>query len=47
MFVGSYGSMAMFKSIPRLHRVNDYTMIGGGGEISDLQYIQKLLESLA
>lgn len=42
--LGSYGSMAMFKSLPRIHRVNEYTIIGGGGEYSDFQYINKLLE---
>lgn len=43
---GSYGSMAMFKHLQRLRAVNEYTLLGGGGEYSDLQYILKLLEQL-
>jgi 20S proteasome subunit beta 7 len=42
--LGSYGSMGMFKALQRIHQVNPYTLLGGGGEFSDLQYILKLLE---
>jgi 20S proteasome subunit beta 7 len=44
--LGNYGNMAMFKKIQRLNPVNEYTLLGGGGEYSDLQYILKLLEQL-
>jgi len=44
--LGSYGSMGMFKALQRVHQVNPYTVIGGSGEYSDLQYILKLLEQL-
>lgn len=44
--LGSYGSMAMFKSFQRLHKVNETTMIGASGEFSDFQYIQKTLQNL-
>ena len=44
--LGSYGSMGMFKHLTRLRPVNEYTMLGGGGEYSDLQYILKMLEQL-
>lgn len=44
--LGSYGSMGMFKHLTRLRPVNQYTLLGGGGEYSDLQYILKMLEQL-
>lgn len=44
--MGSYGSMGMFKHLTRLREVNEFTLIGGGGEYSDLQYILKLIEQL-
>ena len=42
--LGSYGSLARFKDLRRLHKVNDVTTIGVGGDISDFQYIQNLLK---
>ena len=44
---GSYGSTKRYKSFERLVRVNDATALGAGGELSDFQYIQTLLEELA
>lgn len=44
--LGSYGSVAMFKKVQRIRTVNQYTILGAGGEYSDLQYIMKLLEQL-
>jgi hypothetical protein len=43
---GSYGSLARFKNLQRLHSVNQYTLIGAGGEYSDFQAILKMLEQL-
>ena len=42
----SYGSLARFKSINRIRKVNNTTIIGGGGEYSDFQYVNNLLDSL-
>jgi 20S proteasome subunit beta 7 len=42
----SYGSLARYKSIDRIRRVNEQTLIGAGGEYSDFQYILRLLEQL-
>jgi len=42
--LGSYGSMAMFKEVHRLQEVNSFTLVGGGGDISDFQYICEVLE---
>lgn len=44
--LGSYGSMGMFKHLTRLRPINQFTLLGGGGEYSDLQYILKMLEQL-
>jgi 20S proteasome subunit beta 7 len=44
--LGSYGSLARFRSIQRLQKVGDYTLIGGSGEWSDFQQIMTLLEEL-
>ena len=45
--LGSYGSLARFKNIRRIEKINDYTMIGSGGEFSDFQAISKTLEKLS
>ncbi|TFK71410.1 proteasome endopeptidase complex beta subunit [Pluteus cervinus] len=42
--LASYGSLARFKSIQRLHPVGKYTVIGAGGDMSDFQYIQSILD---
>jgi len=42
--LGSYGSTAMFKSIQRIVPIGEFTMIGGGGEYSDFQYIHQTLD---
>lgn len=43
--LASYGSLARFKDIRRLVPVGDHTVIGGGGDLSDFQYIRKLLDA--
>ncbi|KAI0687831.1 proteasome endopeptidase complex beta subunit [Cytidiella melzeri] len=45
--LASYGSLARFKSIQRLHPVGSSTVIGASGDLSDFQYIQSTLEELA
>jgi len=44
--LASYGSLARFKDVQRLHAVGDNTVIGAGGDMSDFQYIQILLNEL-
>ncbi|KIY43196.1 proteasome endopeptidase complex, beta subunit [Fistulina hepatica ATCC 64428] len=44
--LASYGSLARFKDVQRLHPVGDYTCIGASGDMSDFQYIQSILEEL-
>lgn len=45
--LASYGSLARFKSVPRLHAVGPSTVLGAGGDLSDFQYVQGLLDELA
>lgn len=42
--LGSYGSLARFRDVSRLMRVNDSTIVGGFGDYADYQHIMKLLE---
>ena len=44
--LGAYGSTKRYKSVQRILRVNDTTIVGASGEISDFQYISNLLEEL-
>ncbi|EGN91672.1 hypothetical protein SERLA73DRAFT_100252 [Serpula lacrymans var. lacrymans S7.3] len=45
--LASYGSLARFKDVQRLHPVGQYTVLGAGGDMSDFQYIQHMLEQLS
>jgi 20S proteasome subunit beta 7 len=42
----SYGSLARFRDIQRLHAVGEHTVVGAGGDMSDFQYIQGILDEL-
>jgi len=44
--LASYGSLARFKDVKRLHAVGENTVIGAGGDMSDFQYIQTILDEL-
>lgn len=44
--LASYGSLARFKDIQRLHGVGSNTIIGAAGDMSDFQHVQHQLESL-
>jgi 20S proteasome subunit beta 7 len=45
-FLASYGSLARFTDVKRLRVFNGTTVIGFGGDVSDMQYIDRLLNSL-
>ncbi|KDD77122.1 proteasome subunit protein [Helicosporidium sp. ATCC 50920] len=45
--LASYGSTKRYKSFSRMARVNDFTVLGASGELSDFQYITRLLEELS
>jgi len=44
--LGSYGSLARFRSLERIRKVGDNTLVGASGEYSDFQYIIDLLEKM-
>ncbi|KAK9793714.1 hypothetical protein WJX73_005874 [Symbiochloris irregularis] len=44
--LGSYGSTKRYKSFERIRKVNDRTVLGASGELSDFQYIMNLLDEL-
>ncbi|MCJ1254990.1 Proteasome subunit beta type-7 [Lignoscripta atroalba] len=44
--LASYGSLARFTDVKRLRPFNSTTIIGVGGDVSDMQYIDRMLNSL-
>ena len=42
--LGSYGSLARYRNLSRVMKVNDSTLIGGSGDYADLQYVQDTIE---
>lgn len=42
----SYGSLARFTDVKRLRTFGDSTVVGFGGDVSDMQYIDRLLGSI-
>ncbi|KAK3810880.1 MAG: nucleophile aminohydrolase [Benniella sp.] len=43
--LASYGSLARFRDVERLHKVTDFTVLGASGDMSDYQYVQHLLDT--
>jgi len=44
--LASYGSLARFSDVKRLRKFNDEVVVGLGGDVSDMQYLDRLLNSL-
>lgn len=44
--LASYGSLARFKDMQRLHPVGENTLIGASGDMSDFQELQHILDTL-
>ncbi|KAK3094679.1 hypothetical protein FSP39_004824 [Pinctada imbricata] len=42
--LGSYGSLARYRNLSRLMKVNDNTVIGMGGDYADFQFLQSIIE---
>lgn len=42
--LGSYGSLARFKNVSRLLRINETTVLGGGGDYADFQHISEIIK---
>ena len=43
--LGSYGSLAKYRNFPRIHQVNDQTILALGGDLSDGDYIKEAIDS--
>eukprot|EP00878_Enallax_costatus_P001192 GHUV01001334.1.p1 GENE.GHUV01001334.1~~GHUV01001334.1.p1 ORF type:complete len:295 (+),score=67.89 GHUV01001334.1:220-1104(+) len=44
--LGAYGSTKRYKSVERIKKINDRCIIAASGELSDFQYLLKLLDEL-
>lgn len=44
--LASYGSLARFTDVKRLRKFAESTVVGFGGDVSDMQYLDRLLNSL-
>eukprot|EP00474_Spongospora_subterranea_P008506 CRZ08964.1 hypothetical protein [Spongospora subterranea] len=44
--LGSYGSMARFRDLKRIRKINDSTLVGASGEYSDFQEILEFVKQL-
>jgi 20S proteasome subunit beta 7 len=44
--LASYGSLARFTDVKRLRKFADSTVVGFSGDVSDMQYLDRLLNSL-
>ena len=42
--LGSYGSLAKFRSCNRVMKVNNNIILGAGGDFADFQYLKSLIE---
>jgi 20S proteasome subunit beta 7 len=47
LLAASYGSLARFPDVKRLRKFNNKAVLGFGGDVSDMQYIDRLLTSLS
>ena len=43
--LASYGSLAQIRDMKRLAKIGDHTVIGAGGDMSDWQHIQHMLDA--
>ncbi|XP_062821367.1 proteasome subunit beta type-4 [Anolis carolinensis] len=44
--LGSYGSLARFRNISRIMKVNDTTVLGASGDYADFQYLKQVVEQM-
>ncbi|MBN3300013.1 PSB4 protein, partial [Amia calva] len=44
--LGSYGSLARFRNISRIMKVNDNTILGASGDYADYQYLKQIIEQM-
>ncbi|CAF1217963.1 unnamed protein product [Adineta steineri] len=43
--LGSYGSLAKYRNLPRIHQVNDQTVMALSGDLSDADYIKESIDA--
>ncbi|XP_076181824.1 proteasome subunit beta type-4 [Ptiloglossa arizonensis] len=43
--LGSYGSLARFRNLDRVMRVNNNIILGAGGDYADYQYLKSIIET--
>jgi len=43
--LGSYGSLAKYRNLPRIHQVNDRTILALSGDLSDADYIKEAIDA--
>lgn len=43
---GSYGSLARYRSVSRMHKVTDSCVLGATGDFADFQFMGRLFEDL-
>ncbi|XP_015271533.1 PREDICTED: proteasome subunit beta type-4 [Gekko japonicus] len=44
--LGSYGSLARFRNISRVMKVNDSTVLGASGDYADFQYLKQVVDQM-
>eukprot|EP00960_Hanusia_phi_P038807 753612-Hanusia_phi.AAC.2 len=44
---GSYGSLARYRTVKRLEKVGDFTIVGASGDLSDFQKISSMLKEMS
>ncbi|KAL8184750.1 UNVERIFIED_CONTAM: Proteasome subunit beta type-4 [Gekko kuhli] len=44
--LGSYGSLARFRNISRVMKVNDSTVLGASGDYADFQYLKQVIDQM-
>ncbi|XP_069497881.1 proteasome subunit beta type-4-like [Ambystoma mexicanum] len=44
--LGSYGSLARFRNISRIMKVNDNTMLRASGDYADYQYLKRVIDQM-
>ena len=42
----SYGNMARYQNVQRVHKINDKVIIGVGGDFADFQFIKRHIDQL-
>ncbi len=42
--LGSYGSLARYRDLSRVIKVNETTVLGAGGDYADFQFLKSIIE---